>query len=104
MLHPLLGSINAERVLVFILKREKGYTREIARFYNSDPDSIQKQLVKFEEGGVLVSMAVGRTRLYQFNPRYAFLPELKQLLNKGLQYYPEEESERLVMTRQRPSN
>ena len=102
MLDPILGSVNAERVLVFLLTRGDGYAREIARFFGADPDSIQKQLVKLESGGVLTSREVGRTVTYQFNPRYAFLPELKQLIEKALSFYPEEERERLVMVRRRP--
>ncbi len=102
MLMPLLGSINAERVLIFILERNDGYARKIARFFNSDPDSIQKQLVKLETGGVLVSRVVGRTRLYQFNPRYPFLAELKTLLEKAYSFYPEEVREKLSMNRRRP--
>jgi hypothetical protein len=42
MLEPLLGSTNAERVLIFILARNEGYAREIARFFDADADSIQK--------------------------------------------------------------
>ena len=72
MLEPLLGSTNSERVLMYILAREEGYVREIARFFQADPDSIQKQLVRLEAGGVLVSRSAGRTRLYSFNPRYPF--------------------------------
>ncbi len=101
-LEPILGSTNAERVLVYILARGQGYTREIARFFETNPDSIQKQLAKFETGGVLISKQVGRTVLYQFNPRYAFLPELKDLIEKSLSFYPEEERERLKMGRSRP--
>ena len=102
MLMPLLGSINAERVLIFILERNDGYARMIARFFDADPDSIQKQLVKMENGGVLVSRMVGRTRLYQFNPRYPFLNELKTLLEKAFAFYPEEIREKLTMDRRRP--
>jgi DNA-binding MarR family transcriptional regulator len=102
LLEPLLGSINAERVLIYLLAREGGYAREIARFYDADPDSIHKQLAKFEAGGVLTSKAVGRTVLYRFSPRYAFLPELKQLLAKALEAYPAEEIERLQFARRRP--
>ncbi len=102
MLEPILGSLNAERVLIFLVTRGEGYAREIARFFGSDPDSIQKQLVKLEAGGVLISREVGRTVTYQFNPRYAFLPELKGLIQKALSFYPETERERLVMSRRRP--
>ena len=102
MLEPLLGSTNAERVLIFLLVRTEGYAREIARAFGGDPDSIQKQLAKFESGGVLVSRNAGRTRIYSFNPRYPFLKELKGLLEKALYFYPEEEREQLIMSRRRP--
>lgn len=63
---------------------------------------VQNQLLKFEAGGVLVSPLAGRTRLYQFNPSYAFLSELRELLQKAFQYYPPEKKERLKMNRCRP--
>ena len=102
MLEPILGSTNAERVLMFILVRNEGFIREIARVFGADPDSIQKQLAKFESGGVLVSRTAGRTRLYSFNPRYPFLKELRSLLEKALSFYPEEKREELMMSRRRP--
>lgn len=102
MLEPLFGSKNRERVLQFILAHEEGYAKEIATFYASSLDPIQKQLEKLELGGVLVSQTVGRTRLFMFNPRYAFLQELTALLEKAKQYYPPEEIEKLDMCRRRP--
>ena len=102
MLEPLLGSVNAERVLIYILAREEGYAREIARFFGADPDSVQKQLAKLERGGVLMSKEMGRTVLYEYNPRYVFLPELRQLHEKALGFYPAEERERLMFSRRRP--
>lgn len=102
MLEPILGSKNAERVLMFLLARDQGYTREIARFSGGDPDSIQKQLVRLEREGVLVSKSEGRTLIYRFNPRYSFLKELKALLTKALLFYPPEEQERLTIVRRRP--
>jgi len=102
MIEVLLGSKNAERVLIYIFSREEGYPREIARFFDTDLKSIQKQLDKFESGGVLVSREVGRTRPYVFNPRYPFLNELKALLEKALSFYPEADREELTMNRRRP--
>ncbi len=101
-LEVLLGSKNAERVLIFIFTREEGYAREIARFYSSDVKSIQMQLDKMERGGVLVSREVGKTRPYVLNPRYPFLNELKALLEKALSFYPEKNKEELAMNRRRP--
>ena len=102
MLEVLLGSKYRERVLQFILAKDEGYTKEIADFYGTSLDPIQKQLEKLELGGVLVSKSVGRTRLFVFNPRYAFLNELKALLKKARVYYKPEEIEALTMGRKRP--
>jgi len=102
MLEPLLGSTNAERVLMFIATREEGYAREIARYFDTDLYAIQKQLDKLESGGVLASRLAGRTRIYVFNPRYPFLNELKTLLLKALSFYPRDEQDRLGMNRRRP--
>jgi hypothetical protein len=102
MIESLLGSKNAERVLIYIFAREEGYAREIASFYETDLKSIQMQLDKFEKSGVLVSRTVGRTRPYVFNPRYPFLNEVKALLEKALSFYPESEREELIMNRRRP--
>jgi predicted ArsR family transcriptional regulator len=102
MLEPLFGTENSERVLLFLLTRNEGYAREIAQFFDTNLYAIQRQLDKLETGGVLVSRTVGRTRLYQFNPRYPFLNELKQLLEKALSFYPEAIRENLEMNRRRP--
>lgn len=102
MIEVLLGSKNAERVLLYILTRDEGYAREIASFYGTDLKPIQMQLDKLEKGGVLVSRAVGRTRPYEFNPRYPFLNELKALLEKALSFYPASEQEELQLNRRRP--
>jgi len=102
MLKPILGSVNSERVLLYIMARGRGYAREIARFFDADPDSIQKQLAKFEQGGVLVTRQVGRTVLYEFNPRYPFRTEVDALLRKALTFYPESARELLTMERRRP--
>ena len=102
MLEALLGSINAERILIFLFCRDEGYARKIARFYNTDLSPIQNQLNKLEENSVLVSKLSGRTRNYSFNPRYPFLQELRNLLNKALSFYPEELKTVLLYNRRRP--
>jgi hypothetical protein len=102
MLESLVGSLNREKALVFMISRQEGYAREIARFYDTDLNPIQKQMDKLELGGILVSRPVGRTRLYTFNPRYALLPELKALLEKTLSFYPKELQTRLLENRRRP--
>lgn len=102
MLEPILGSAGSERVLIFLSVRDKGYAREIARFFETDLAPIQKQLEKLENGGVLVSQAVGRTRVFSFNPRYPMIDELRALLEKTLTFYPDDVREKLAMSRRRP--
>lgn len=102
MLAPLFGTENSERVLIFLLARNEGYAREIAQFFDTNLYAIQRQLDRLEAGGVFISRTVGRTRLYQFDPRYPFLNELKQLLEKALSFYPDDVRENLVMNRRRP--
>lgn len=102
MLETLLGSAIREKVLLFIFARQKGYSREMARFFDTDLNQVQKQLDNLEAGGILVSHMAGRTRLYEFNPRYPFREELSALIEKALSFYPEELQERLTMNRRRP--
>jgi predicted transcriptional regulator len=102
MLQSLLGSENRERVLIFITARGEGYARQIASFFDTDLSPVQEQLDNLEEGGVLVSRKVGRTRLYEFNPRYPLVDELKVFLEKALSFYPEERKEKLLKNRRRP--
>jgi len=102
MLEPLLRSKSTERVLIFLAAREDGHARDIARFFETNIYSIQRQLDKLETGGVLASRVAGRTRLYTLNPRYPFLKELKELLLKALSFYPEDVREKLTMNRRRP--
>lgn len=102
MLESLFGSKNREKVLQYILANGEGYAKEMADFYQSSLDPIQKQLERLELGGVLVSQTVGRTRLFMLNPRYAFLAELIALLKKAKSYYPPDEIERLDRGRRRP--
>lgn len=102
MLEALFGSVNRERVLLFLYGRREGYAREIARFYNASLDPIQKQLERLEVGGIIYGRPAGRTRLYALNPRYPFLKELSALLEKALSFLPPDEWENLMMVRRRP--
>jgi predicted transcriptional regulator len=102
MLEAIVGSKSSEQVFIFLVARNEGYATEIARFFDADLYAIQKQLERLENSEVLVSKKVGRTRVYQFNPRYPFLLELKALLERVLSFYPDDIQEKLVMNRRRP--
>ena len=102
MLEVIFGNSTAEKILLFINTYREGYGREIARTYEISLISVRKQLDRLEIGGVLVSHLKGRTRIYQFNPRYFFLDELKSLLEKALKALPESEIKKYYRKRTRP--
>lgn len=101
-LEPVLGSTSKERVLLYLACRGEGYPREIARFFGASLRPVQMQMEGLEAEGVLWSRVVGRTRVYAFNPRYAFIKELKALVEKALPFYPAADRKRLMMNRRRP--
>ena len=102
MLGSLLGSVNKERVLIYLAARGRGYARAIARFFEVPLYPVQSALEKLEAAGVLVSRAVGSTREYEFNPRYPARAELAGLLNRALALYPPPLRDELMMVRTRP--
>ena len=102
MLESLLGSINRERVLVFLYAQGDGYAREIARFFKTNLYSVQIQLGRLELGGIIYSSKAGNTRIFKLNPRYPFLSELKVLIDKALSFYPAADREELLLARKRP--
>ena len=102
MLKVLFGSKDKELALQYLLSKNEGYASKIARFYGLNPSQISKQLEALEEGSVLVGFQVGRARLYRFNPRYYFYPELEALLKKSRGTYPDELKEKLLYSRTAP--
>jgi hypothetical protein len=102
MLAKLLGSLNKERVVIYLTGRGRGYAREIARFFDAPLFPIQKAIDSLEAAGVIVGRAVGNTREYEFNPRYPARNELKALLDRALYFYPAKIRDNLVLARSRP--
>ena len=102
MIEAIVGSEGAERVLLFLIARSEGYASEIASFYDMDVSTVQNQLKRMEREGLLVNTLSGRTRVYRFNPRYAFLTEVEALLSKALDMAPANLREALTVVRRRP--
>ena len=102
MLEGILGNINKERVLVYLIARGEGYPREIAAFFDCSLTPIQQQAEKLETAGVLYSHFVGRSRVFALNPRCVYINELTALIKRVLEFYPEELQNALVNNRRRP--
>jgi len=102
MLEKLFGSKTAENVLMYMFVYEEGYPTEISRTFSLPISMVQKQLEKFEEGGILSSRLRGKVRIYQWNPRYPYLEELKKLLARNFEYLPAEIKDKYYRHRTRP--
>jgi predicted ArsR family transcriptional regulator len=102
MLESLLGNNTIEKILFFLETYEQGYPQGIAKVFNTPVNGIQQQLRRLEDGGVVVSSLQGKTRIYEFNPRYPFLKELKTLLQKAMEFLSEREIEKYYRKRTRP--
>ena len=104
MLEYLFGNKNVEKVLIYLCLHEKCYASELSRCFESPLDPIQKTLQKLEHGGLLVSFLEGKTRLFEWNPRYPFLQEIQMLAQKACEFLPEDIKEKTYqnMKRRRP--
>lgn len=102
MLESLFGNIVVEKILLFLQAYGDGYARIMSRTYAIPLNGILQQLRRLENGGIIVGQNKGRTRVYMFNPRYPFLKELKDLLQRALDLLPEEETKKYYRMRTRP--
>jgi DNA-binding transcriptional ArsR family regulator len=102
MLEYLFGNVVVEKILFYLLVYENGYIRGISSAFGVPVNGITQQLKRLEDGGVIVSQIKGKIRLYSFNPRYPFLEDLKNLLQKAMDSLPNEEIEKYYRMRTRP--
>ncbi len=102
MIAKLFNGKSAEAVLLFLYAYNEGYANEISKFSGISLNSIQKQLIKFEDSGLFVSQLKGKTKMFLWNPRYPFLEEFKLFLKKVFLYLPEDEMKNYNIKRKRP--
>lgn len=88
MFEYLFGNKNVEKILIYLFLHNKTNASELSHTFKSSLDPIQKTLRKLEEGGLLYSFSEGRTRVFQWNPRYPFLHEIQALAKKSYDFLP----------------
>lgn len=98
----ILGNRTAEKVLLYLERFDEGHAREIAGVFGVSLSMVQRQLERFERAGALVSLKKGRTRLFTWNPRYAFRTELRGLLRRALDILPDADRRSYFTRRRRP--
>ena len=90
MLDALFGNRVIEKILFFLLINQKCYAYQLKKRFDMPLYSLQRALTRLEDGGIIVSFNEGKTRMYQFNPRYPFLKELVAFLEKAYTFLPED--------------
>lgn len=101
MLEYLFTNKNVEKILMYLNLHGKANATELSRAFESALDPIQKTLKKLEEGGLLASFLEGKTRVFQWNPRYPFLKEIQNLAEKAYTFLPLNIQERYFQQKKR---
>ena len=102
MIEGILGNRTAEKVLLYLQQFDEGHAKEIADVFGISLSMVQRQLERFERAGALISLKKGRTRLFTWNPRYAFREELRALLQRVLEILPDSDRRAYFTQRRRP--
>lgn len=76
------GSETRTRVLLALCLLEESYAREIARLLGSPLAGVQLALRSLERDGLVAARSVGRTRVFQIDPRYLAHGELMRFLKR----------------------
>ncbi|MDZ7685341.1 MAG: helix-turn-helix transcriptional regulator [Gammaproteobacteria bacterium] len=96
MLEAIFGSRSATQVLLFLQNYGEGYARRIAETFDAPPNAIQRQLIRLEAAGILVSRSAGRTRIFTWNPRSGTVGDLRAFLEAELERLGSEKLRRQV--------
>ena len=96
MLETILGSISAERVLLFLAARGEGYATEIARIFDTDLSPIQNQLDRMERGGLIKHVKQGRKKVYCLDPDFQLASELDALVTAAMEHLSASQRRKLV--------
>jgi DNA-binding transcriptional ArsR family regulator len=98
----LFGSVLRDRILVRLALSENGlHVRELARQIDASPTAVHRAVIALERTGVVVSREVGNARVVVLNRRWYGGVELRALLTRLVDAYPEVR-ERAVTRRERP--
>jgi DNA-binding transcriptional ArsR family regulator len=100
-IYGLLGE-TVSKLLLYINRFKESYATEMAEHFSMSQQTVRYNAEKLEGAGILKSRLVGKTRLYRINPRYVLRNELSLLLEKALQYMPDEIMDNFYVKRTRP--
>lgn len=104
MLESLFGNAVIEKILFYLVINDECYPSQLKEVFQMPLFSFQRAFARLEKGGIVVSQKKGKTLLYQLNPRYPFIKELKLFLEKAYDGFPQDVRDKYYeqITRKRP--
>lgn len=102
MLEDIFGSRTAMMIFLHLQHYGKTYGSAIARDFKISLSQIQRQLDRFERAGILVSEKIGKTRVYQYNLKFAATKPFMELVRLSYESLSATEKAQLFQTRRRP--
>lgn len=101
-LKALFGNRTAAKLMLYLFHHGEAYATGVAKDLGIALSPVQRQLERFEVGGLLVSKMIGNTRVYSFNPKQPATKKLKALIQVFYEAMSLNERQRLFSTRRRP--
>lgn len=102
MLDKLFGNETLALIFLNLFHYGEVYSGLVEKNTGTGSRAVLNQLNKMEEAGFLVSREVGRTRLYQFNPKSPFVKPLKEIINITYSNLSIKMKEKMFKERMRP--
>jgi len=101
-LEAIFGNRTAAWTLLFLQSYGEAYAKRVADTFEIRVNLVQSQLRRLEDSGLLVSRAVGRTRVFSWNPRSLTVKNLRAFLEAELELLPNDVTQKYFRQRQRP--
>jgi DNA-binding transcriptional ArsR family regulator len=95
------GSATRTRLLVALGLLGQSYARELGRLLDAPLSVVQKAITGLERDGLIAGRLIGRTRLFEINPRYFAVKDLRAFLARLAAADPDLER-RVAALRRRP--
>lgn len=102
MLEKILGSETAMKIMLHLIHYGEIYPSAVAKDYQMSLSAVQKQFVRFEEAGILVSKLVGKTRVYLFNRKSPVTKPFMELIKVYYDGLSLKDKEKIFAVRRRP--
>lgn len=102
MIDKLFGNETLAMIFLNLYHYDEVYCALIERNTGIGSRAILNQLNKMEEVGVLISKVVGRSRLYQFNPKSPVIKPLKEIIKITYSNMNIKMKEKMFKERMRP--